>query len=132
MRPTILTLSLYSYSEVEAVSGFVGNFEVKIRQKARSVDAKRCTGCGICTEKCPSRKTSSEFELGLKTRGAIYIPFSQALPKVPVIDREHCLKFQTGKCGICSKVCPAECIDYDPAGRDHYRALRRHRGSYRF
>lgn len=50
-------IKLYTYSEVEAVSGFVGNFEVKIRQKARSVDAKRCTGCGVCTEKCPSRKT---------------------------------------------------------------------------
>ena len=119
-------IKLYTYSEVEAVSGFVGNFEVKIRQKARSVDAKRCTGCGVCTEKCPSRKTPSEFELGLKTRGAIYIPFSQALPKVPVIDREHCLKFQTGKCGICSKVCPAECIDYtqqDEIITEHYGAI---------
>ena len=106
-------ITLYTYSEVEEVSGFVGSFTVKIRKKARSVDAKRCTGCGICAEKCPSRKTPSEFDLGLKNRGAIYIPFAQALPKVPVIDREHCLKFQTGKCGICSKVCPAECIDYE-------------------
>jgi heterodisulfide reductase subunit A len=106
-------IKIYSYSEIEEVSGFVGKFEVKIRQKARSVDAKRCSGCGICTEKCPSRNTPSEFDMGLKKRGAIYIPFAQAMPKVPVIDREHCLKFKTGKCGICSKVCPAGCIDYD-------------------
>lgn len=50
--------------------------------------------------------------MGLKNRGAIYIPFAQAIPKVPVIDREACIKFKTGKCGICSKVCPAGAIDY--------------------
>ena len=105
-------ITLYTYSEVESVSGFVGNFDVTIRKKARSVKADMCSGCGICTEKCPSRKTPSEFDMGLKNRGAIYIPFAQAIPKVPVIDREACIKFKTGKCGICSKVCPAGAIDY--------------------
>ena len=106
-------ITLHTYSEVEYVSGFVGNFEVTIRKKARSVKANICSGCGMCTEKCPSRKTPSEFDTGLRTRGAIYIPFAQAIPKVPVIDREACLKFKTGKCGICSKVCPAGAIDYE-------------------
>lgn len=105
-------ITLYTYSEVESVSGFVGNFDVTIRKKARSVKADMCSGCGICTEKCPSRKIPSEFDMGLKNRGAIYIPFAQAIPKVPVIDREACIKFKTGKCGICSKVCPAGAIDY--------------------
>ena len=105
-------INIYTWSEVEKVSGFVGNFEVVIRQKARSVRADMCSGCGLCTEKCPSRKTPSEFDCGLRNRGAIYIPFAQAIPKVPVIDREHCLKFQTGKCGICSKICPNQAIDY--------------------
>ena len=106
-------ITLYTYSEIEKVSGYVGNFEVTIRKKARSVKADMCSGCGICTEKCPSRKTPSEFDMELKNRGAIYIPFAQAIPKVPVIDREACIKFKTGKCGICSKVCPCEAIDYE-------------------
>lgn len=105
-------ITLYTYSEVEKVSGFVGNFDVTIRKKARSIKADMCSGCGLCTEKCPSRKTPSEFDMGLKNRGAIYIPFAQAIPKVPVIDRDACLKFKTGKCGICSMVCPCEAIDY--------------------
>lgn len=105
-------ITLYTYSEVEKVSGFVGNFDVTIRKKARSVKADMCSGCGLCTEKCPSRKTPSEFDMGLKNRGAIYIPFAQAIPKVPVIDLDACLKFKTGKCGICSMVCPCEAIDY--------------------
>lgn len=105
-------ITLYTYSEVEGVSGYVGNFDVTIRRKARSVKEDMCSGCGVCTEKCPSRKTPSEFDMGLKNRGAIYIPFAQAIPKVPVIDREACIKFKTGKCGICSKLCPCEAIDY--------------------
>lgn len=106
-------ITLYTYSEVESVSGFVGNFDVAIKQKARSVNGKLCTGCGVCTEKCPSRMTPSEFDVGLKNRGAIDIPFAQAIPKVPVIDRTACIKFKTGKCGICSKVCPSNAIDYE-------------------
>lgn len=105
-------ITLYTYSEVEKVSGFVGNFDVTISKKARSVKADMCSGCGLCTEKCPSRKTPSEFDMNLKNRGAIYIPFAQAIPKVPVIDRDACLKFKTGKCGICSMVCPCDAIDY--------------------
>ncbi len=105
-------INLYTYSEIESVNGFVGNFEVTIKQKARSVNLEKCTGCGICTEKCPSRKSKSEFDEGLRTRGAIYTPFPQAVPNVPVIDREHCLKFNTGKCGICEKLCPAGAIEF--------------------
>ena len=64
-------------------------------------------------EKCPSKKAPSEFNRGLNNRSAIYTPFAQAIPNVPVIDREHCIKFKTGKCGVCSKVCQAGAIDYD-------------------
>lgn len=105
-------ITLHTYSEIESVSGFVGNFQVTIRKKARGVKADICSGCGLCTEKCPSRKTPNLFEAGLSNRGAIYIPFAQAIPKVPVIDREACLKYKTGKCGICSKICPNGAIDY--------------------
>jgi heterodisulfide reductase subunit A len=105
-------IRIFTYSEVEAVRGFVGQFEADIRKKARSVKADICSGCGICTTKCPSRQAGSEFDAGLRKRGAIYIPFAQAIPKVPVIDRAHCLRFQTGKCGVCSLVCPNKAIDY--------------------
>ena len=106
-------ITLYTYSEVESISGFVGDFTVEIRKKARSVDMSKCTGCGVCQEKCPSRKAPNEFNRGLDTRSAIYTPFAQAIPNVPVIDREHCIKFKTGKCGVCAKVCQAGAIDYE-------------------
>ena len=105
-------INLYTYSEVESVSGFVGNFSVKIRKKARSVNADLCSGCGVCTEKCPSKKAKNEFNMGLNNRGAIYIPFAQAIPNVPVIDRENCIKFKTGKCGLCEMNCAAKAIDF--------------------
>jgi heterodisulfide reductase subunit A len=103
--------TVYTYAEVESVAGYVGNFKVRIRQKARSIDHSRCTGCGICIEKCPSR-TSSEFDRGLVARKAVYVPFPQAVPDKPVIDRDKCLWFQEGKCGVCLKVCPAEAVDF--------------------
>ena len=106
-------IKIYTYSEVENVSGFVGDFTVDIRKKARSVNMDKCTGCGVCQEKCPSKKTPSEFNRGLNNRSAIYTPFAQAIPNVPVIDREACIKFKTGKCGVCSKVCGAGAIDYE-------------------
>ncbi|MDR3354444.1 MAG: CoB--CoM heterodisulfide reductase iron-sulfur subunit A family protein [Synergistaceae bacterium] len=106
-------INLYTYSEVESVSGFVGNFTVNIRKRARAVNSDLCTGCGVCVEKCPSKSAKSEFNQGLCNRSAIYIPFAQAIPNVPVIDRDACIKFKTGKCGICEKVCTAKAIDYD-------------------
>ncbi len=105
-------IDLLTYSEVESVSGFVGNFTVKIRKKARYVDSTKCTGCGACTEKCPSRKGLNEFNMGLNTRGAIYIPFAQAIPNIATIDPTQCLKLKSGKCGLCEKICSAKAIDY--------------------
>jgi heterodisulfide reductase subunit A len=105
-------LKLYSYSEVEEVSGYVGNFDVNIRKKARSVDAGKCNGCGLCQEKCPT-KVPSEYDGGLGMRKAIYTLFPQAIPNIPVIDRQHCMMFTRGKCGICKKVCPLDAIDYE-------------------
>ncbi|HIT00415.1 MAG TPA: CoB--CoM heterodisulfide reductase iron-sulfur subunit A family protein [Candidatus Faecaligallichristensenella faecipullorum] len=106
-------IDILAYSEVEKVSGFVGNFTVQIRKKARYVDPLKCTGCGECTEKCPSRKGKNEFNMGLDNRGAIYIPFAQAIPKLAVIDPTQCIKLKTGKCGICQKVCSAGAINYE-------------------
>ena len=105
-------IKIYSYSEVDSVSGFVGNFTVKIKRKTRFVDETKCTGCGLCTEKCPMKNVPNEFNLGMDNRRAIYIPFAQAVPKVATIDPDHCNMLKNGKCGVCSKVCSAGAIDY--------------------
>ncbi len=105
-------IRLYTWAEVESLTGYIGNFEAAIRQKARYVDHEKCTGCGICWEKCPTR-VPSEFDAGMGDRKAIYIPFPQAVPNKPVIDREHCRYFKTGKCRICQKLCPTGAVDYE-------------------
>jgi len=105
-------IELLTYSEVEEVSGEVGEFRVRVRKKASFVDWSKCTGCGLCQEKCPW-KVDSEFELGLGKRGVIYIPFAQAIPHVATIDKEHCVYLLKGKCGACEKVCNAEAIDFE-------------------
>ena len=111
-------IRIFSYSEVTEVGGFVGNFEVTIKRRARYVKEDICTGCGLCTEKCPQKKVPNEFNLGMDNRSAIYIPFAQAVPKVATIDPNHCMKLKTGKCGVCSKVCSAGAIDYE--AKDEY------------
>jgi heterodisulfide reductase subunit A len=106
-------IKLYSYSEIELVEGYIGNFQVTIKRKARSVDEDKCTGCGVCMEKCPVRKIPNKFDQNLGMRPAIYVPFPQAVPNTPVIDRENCIKFKTGKCGLCQKVCGPGAVDYE-------------------
>ena len=110
-------IHIHAYSEVESVKGFVGNFHVTIKKKARFVDEEKCTGCGLCTEKCPQKKVPNEFNLGLDKRRAIYIPFAQAVPKVATIDADYCTMLKSGKCGVCSKVCTAGAIDYKQKDR---------------
>ncbi len=105
-------IELMTYSEVEDVSGFIGNFKVKVRKKARFVDEEKCNGCGVCMEKCPW-KAPSEFDLGLGERKAIYTPFPQAVPNIPVIDKEHCVYFLRGKCRACEKFCERGAIDFE-------------------
>lgn len=105
-------IRIFSYSEVTEVGGFVGNFEVTIKKRARYVKEDVCTGCGACTEKCPMKNVPNEFNLGMDSRRAIYIPFAQAVPKVATIDPNYCMMLKNGKCGVCSKVCTAGAIDY--------------------
>jgi heterodisulfide reductase subunit A len=105
-------VTIYTYAEVDEVKGFVGNFKVKIRQKARTVDPVKCTSCGVCMEKCPV-KVPSEFDRGLAERRAVYVPFPQAVPNKPVIDRDSCIWFTKGKCKVCQKACPADAIDFE-------------------
>ena len=105
-------IDIMTFSEIEAVKGFVGNFKVQIRRKARFVDEKKCTGCGVCMQKCPSKKGLNDFNMGLNNRPAIYIPFAQAIPNVAIIDPEQCLKIKNGKCGLCAMKCQVNAIDY--------------------
>lgn len=111
-------IHIHSYSEVSDVKGFVGNFTVKIKKKARFVDETKCTGCGLCTEKCPQKKVPNLFNLGLNNRRAIYIPFAQAVPKVATIDADYCNMLKNGKCGVCAKICTAGAINYEQ--KDEY------------
>jgi heterodisulfide reductase subunit A len=106
-------VTMFTYSELEEVSGSVGNFKVKVRKRARYVDFDKCTGCGICMEKCPRKVVDDVFEAGIGNRKAIYTPFPQAVPRVPVIDTANCTYFQSGKCKVCSKICPTAAIDYE-------------------
>ncbi|MBI2976934.1 MAG: CoB--CoM heterodisulfide reductase iron-sulfur subunit A family protein, partial [Chloroflexi bacterium] len=103
---------MMTWSEVEKVEGYVGNFTVTVRQKARCVKTDLSTGCGVCEEKCPKKVVDNVFEAGLGYRKAIYTPFAQAVPKYPVIDRENCTYFQKGTCKACEKFCPTGAIDF--------------------
>jgi heterodisulfide reductase subunit A len=105
-------ITLIAYSEIQEVSGIVGNFHVKIHKKPRFVDQIKCVGCGICATRCPV-KYSTEFDVGLGVRNAIYVPFPQSIPLVYTIDKEHCLYFTKDVCRICEKFCEAEAIDFN-------------------
>jgi len=106
-------IKLYTYAELESLEGFIGNFKAKIRLKAKSVNYATCTGCGACIQKCPVKKIPSEFNAGLGTRTAIYVPFPQAVPNKPVIDRVNCNYYKRGACKICEKTCQVGSIEWD-------------------
>jgi heterodisulfide reductase subunit A len=105
-------INLMAYSEVEDISGYVGNFNVRVRKKARYVDADACTACGDCVAVCPVT-APDEFQGGLSTRKAIHIPFPQAVPSAYLINPEECLGNNPIACGKCSEVCDKNCIDFD-------------------
>jgi heterodisulfide reductase subunit A len=107
-------ITVKTLAEVEQVSGYVGNFAVTIREKAKYVDYSSCTGCGLCETKCPT-KVPSEFDQGLGRRTAIYRPFAQAVPSKPTIDAASCRKLTQGKCGVCEKICPTGSVRFDDA-----------------
>ncbi len=109
-------IQLMTYSEIQEVEGYIGNFKVKVLRKAKSVDHEKCTGCGVCTQKCPM-KTPNEFEMNLAPRKAIYTPFAQAVPNKPVIDKTICTYYKTGKCKACEKFCGPGAILFDEEDR---------------
>ena len=107
-----LNITIHTQAEVVGLEGSVGDFKVKVLEHPRSVDATKCTGCGLCSEKCPVKKPSA-FQAGLGERHAIYLAFPQAVPLTATIDRDACLWFTKGLCKNCERVCPAKAVDYD-------------------
>lgn len=125
-------IRILTLSEVVGVKGYIGNFTIDIKRRARFVDETLCTGCGECVEKCPNKKVPNEFNLNLNTKKAVYIPFAQAVPKVATIDANYCLHLkalQKGKdnvCMMCQKTCGAHAIDFtqkDTVITENYGAI---------
>ncbi|MBU1940645.1 MAG: CoB--CoM heterodisulfide reductase iron-sulfur subunit A family protein, partial [Candidatus Thermoplasmatota archaeon] len=110
-------IELYTYSEVMSVDGYIGNFKVKIKKKPRYVDIEKCVGCGSCAEVCRLKdRIQNEFDMNLTKRGAIYVPFPQAVPLKYCIDPEKCITLKTGKCGdhaLCVDACDRNAIDFN-------------------
>jgi heterodisulfide reductase subunit A len=105
-------ITLLTYSEVEDISGYVGNFKVQVRRKTRYVNQVECTACGDCAQVCPV-VAPDEFQMGLSTRRAIYIPFPQAVPSAYLVDIERCLGDNPIACGKCLEACEKKCISFD-------------------
>lgn len=112
--PANPNIRLLTYSEVESITGCLGNFEVTIVKKPRYVDAGACVACGLCEEKCPVT-VPDDFEAGLTTRKAIYVPFGFSVPHKNLIDDSVCLRLTRGGnvCGLCQQACPYGAIDFD-------------------
>lgn len=130
-------IEVLTCSEVQEVLGFLGNFSVKIRKRATYVDKEKCIGCGACYDACPV-KVKNEFDYNLSERKAIYVPYTGALPNVPVIDENNCLRcggnegginreafdlgliteeeydaMKTQDCRLCKEACMFDAINYD-------------------
>jgi heterodisulfide reductase subunit A2 len=100
-------IDVRSYTEVERVEGFVGNFKVQLRHKAKYVRGERCNGCGECARVCPI-EVPNAFEMHLAPRKAIYVPMSQSVPLVYTIDMEACIH-----CYKCVQACgKLDAIDF--------------------
>ena len=104
-------IELLTYSQLEDITGYVGNFKARIRKKARYVDAQDCVSCGDCATVCPV-VVADEFQMGLSSRRAIYIPFPQAVPSAYLISAVDCLGANPIACGKCLEVCDKKCIDF--------------------
>ncbi|MEM1565521.1 MAG: hydrogenase iron-sulfur subunit [Candidatus Bathyarchaeia archaeon] len=104
-------IKIITLAELEAVDGSPGNYRALIKKRPRFVK-DNCRACGECEKVCPV-KVPSEYEVGLAPRKAIYRPFQQAVPKTYVIDKEHCLHFTKGVCGLCQKFCKGNAIDFE-------------------
>ena len=104
-------IKVYTNSEVDEVSGYVGNFDIAIKTKPTYVDSEKCTACGLCVDKCPVA-CPNEFDRGLSQRKAIYKSPPEVSPQRYIIDSDNCLYFQDGQCRACEEVCPSKAVDF--------------------
>jgi heterodisulfide reductase subunit A len=100
-------IDLITNSTIDNVEGEAGNFKVTVSKKSRFIDESKCTGCGICTQKCPV-EVVDEYNKGLKVRKAIYVKYPQAVPLIFSIDKDYCIG-----CGNCERLCKAGAIVYN-------------------
>jgi heterodisulfide reductase subunit A len=103
-------ITMWTLSEISQIDGYVGNFEVTVRRKARYIYEDLCVGCLDCVEACVFKepKFDNEFDVGLSKRKPVYMPFPQAVPQIVRIDPETCIEFKSGKC---KKTCVEACGD---------------------
>jgi len=107
-----MNIELMTLSKVSNVEGDPGNFLVEVTRRPRYVDMDKCIACGLCAEKCPA-KAVDEYNEGLGTRKAAYLPYPQAVPLKYAIDPEQCIYLLKGKCKACEKFCPAGAINFE-------------------
>jgi len=105
-------IELLTNSEIESITGYVGNFKARVRRKARYVNESECIACGDCATVCPV-VLPDEFQMGLGSRKAIYIPFPQAVPSVYIVSKDACLGQNPIACGKCIEACEKNCINFD-------------------
>jgi len=98
-------------SEVEQISGTVGDFDIRVVQHPRYVDMEKCIACGLCAEKCP-KKVPNEYDAGLAKRKSAYVKYAQAVPLKYAID-DHCIFLNKGKCKACEKFCPTGAVNFE-------------------
>ncbi len=108
---------LLTLCEVVKVEGEAGAFRVTVKRRPRYVDESKCTACGRCADACRLKgRIPKEFDMGLGSRGAIYLAFPQAVPMKYAVDPERCLQVSRGRCGKdgprCVEVCPNDAIDF--------------------
>jgi len=110
-------ITLMTQSEIKAVTGYVGNFQVQVLKRARYVKEDQCTACGDCVQVCPVL-VPDEFNMGLSSRRAIYQPFPQAIPSAYVMDINNCLGYDPVVCGKCIEKCKKKCIDFNMSDQE--------------
>jgi heterodisulfide reductase subunit A len=114
-----LNIKLMTLSEVTAVAGIAGDFNVTVKESPRYVDVDKCIACGACTDKCP-KMVDSEYEAGTGKRKAIYVKYAQAVPLKYQIDPDSCIGLKKpGACGFCEKVCDAGAINFADTVKIH-------------
>ncbi len=107
-----LNIEILTLSEIVEVSGQAGAFTVTVQKNPRYIAMEKCIACGICSQKCP-KKVDDEFNMGIAKRKAAYIQYGQTVPLKYVIDPDHCLYLEKGKCRACEKFCPTGAINFD-------------------